>query len=198
MPIAKLVPYVSAEEYLASEDASPVRREYVRGQVFAMAGGSAAHNKIIGNLHRRLYQHLRGSGCEAFFSDMRVQIQAIAAYYYPDVFVSCEPVDDQALFKSEPVLILEVLSESTKGMDRREKLMNYQLLVSLHEYALVHQKKRRVELYRRTDDDQWQLQVYETADAVVFESLPHGRLTMSMDEIYEGVQLDLAASADED
>ena len=160
---------ISQDDYLAGELCSEVRHEYVAGQIFAMVGGAWAHNVITGNVFTALHNHLRGKPCRVFMSDMKVKSEKANAYYYPDVVVSCETPSKHATFLEEPVLIIEVLSASTESIDRREKRFAYQAIRSLQEYVLIHQNKRKVEIYRSETESSWQLETYEYDEKVFFK-----------------------------
>jgi len=115
--------FISAKDYLEGEKTSPIRHEYLGGQIFAMSGGSEEHNRIALNVASFLRFHLRGSRCKTFIADMKVKI-AIAEntsdiFYYPDVMVTCNPQDTEKYYKSFPCLIVEVLSPSTQYLHRR-------------------------------------------------------------------------------
>src|SRR5262249_26861704 len=112
---------LSVEEYLALEEKSKVRHEYVAGHIFAMAGANDAHNIISINVATILRPHLRRSGCRVYMVDMKVRVEAADTFYYPDVMVTCEPFAAKSVFKSRPVLLVEVLSLGTELVDRREK-----------------------------------------------------------------------------
>ncbi|MDJ1169268.1 Uma2 family endonuclease [Roseofilum sp. BLCC_M154] len=177
------LPLLTVEEYLHVEEDSPIRHEYLGGHIFAMAGASQEHNLIAGNLLALLRPHLRGSSCRVFMSDMKVQIQD-NIFYYPDVLVTCNPEDNQRYFKTQPNLIIEVLSQSTESLDRREKLMHYQKLESLKEYVLVSQDKVQVQVYRQETPGNWTVQILDTDSELSLESLG---LTLTMAQIYEDV-----------
>jgi Uma2 family endonuclease len=177
------LPLLTIEEYLRAEEDSPIRHEYLGGHIFAMAGASQEHNLIAGNLLALLRPHLRGSSCRVFMSDMKVQIQD-NIFYYPDVLVTCNPEDNQRYFKTQPNLIIEVLSQSTESLDRREKLMHYQKLESLKEYVLVSQDKVQVQVYRQETPGNWTVQILDTDSELSLESLG---LTLTMAQIYEDV-----------
>ena len=151
--------FLSISDYLQGEQHSPIRHEYLNGEIFAMTGGSEEHNRIAGNLYAALLSHLRGSGCKTFIADMKVQIQdgvnRSDIFYYPDVMVTCDPQDQQRYYKTRPCLIVEVLSPSTEKLDRREKRLNYQTLASLQDYLLVRQDRAEVDLYHRDDSGLW-------------------------------------------
>lgn len=152
---------ISVEEYLAGEQSSELRHEYIDGQVYAMTGASRAHGLIVNALAFALTPAARRKGCQLFTSDMklRLEIGGRAVFYYPDLLLSCDPEDRDPLFTRSPCLIVEVLSESTARIDRREKLLAYQGLPSLQAYMLVEQDARRIELYRRGND--WRVEYVE-------------------------------------
>src|ERR1044072_7634205 len=180
VPVLKL----SEAEYLENEKASAVRHEYLAGLVYAMAGASATHNLIALNLASRLRAHLRGGPCRAFISDMKVKIETIETFYYPDVLVTCNPDDNEEYFKTQPVLIIEVTSPTTAGIDRREKLMAYQKIATLREYVLVAQDEIKVEVYRRDKNGRWWEETLGQDDAVELESV---NMNITVKEAYEDV-----------
>lgn len=169
-------------EYLDGELRSQVRHEYVAGRIFAMAGASEVHNLIAGNLCTALRAHLRGGGCRTFMSDMKVRVEKMQAFYYPDVFVTCDLEDIEQHHKSRPCLIVEVLSPATETTDRREKLLAYQALDSLKEYVLVTQERMQIEVYRRDDVGGWWVDTYMGDEGIHLESVG---LTLSMRSVYE-------------
>lgn len=151
---------ISPEEYLAFERNSDEKHEYFDGQVFAMSGAKRNHNKIVANLSGLLWQELRDKDCEFYPNDMRVFVPKTGLYTYPDLVVVCgEPefqdtVPDTLL---NPVLLIEVLSESTEGYDRGKKFQHYRCIESLREYVLVSQGEARIEKYLRQGDGFWVL-----------------------------------------
>lgn len=154
-------PYLTPKQYLKLEKSSTVKHEYIDGAIYAMAGATDAHVTITGNLFAALLSHLRGSDCRVYFSDMKVQIDAINRYYYPDVMVTCDRSDkSEATFKRNPLLIVEVLLESTANFDRGDKFADYQTLDSLKEYVLINTHRQRVECFRRNEKGLWVLQSY--------------------------------------
>ena len=140
---------------MQGELASDIRHEYVAGQVFAMAGAGEAHNRISLNLAFHLRAATRGTPCGVFISDMKVRVRAHEAFYYPDVLLTCDPDDRESLYKTAPCLIAEVLSPSTEVIDRREKLVAYRSLPTLHDYLLIAQDCRRVEWYQHGEAGDW-------------------------------------------
>ena len=162
-------------EYLTLEARSPVRHEYVAGEIFAMTGASVRHNIIAGNLYTALRTHLRGTPCRTPMEGVKLYLKKERSYFYPDVMATCEPrlleLDAETQVVDSPVLIIEVLSPSTAGIDRREKLRAYRTLPSLKEYALVSQDECKVELYRRRGDIGWDIITFEPGDAIEFASV---------------------------
>lgn len=145
--------FVSPEAYLAAERTREQKHEYLAGVEYQMAGASAGHNRIAGNLFAELRSQLAGKPCEAFSSDLKVRIRTNTAefYYYPDVTVDCSGVADTALFAEQPRVLFEVLSPETERIDRGEKLRNYQSLPSVDAYVLVDQHRIAVMVYRRSE-----------------------------------------------
>lgn len=141
-------------EYLAREEVSEVKHEYLRGEVWAMTGGTIEHARLQAAVAGELRALLRGKPCVVLSSDARVRIDATDRSTYPDVSVVCgkrevSSVDRHGL--SNPIVIGEVLSESTERDDRGEKFAHYRHLDSLQEYLLVSQDVQRIEVFRRTE-----------------------------------------------
>jgi Uma2 family endonuclease len=180
---------LTREAYLVMEAAARQRHEYVAGAVYAMAGGSQRHNRIALNLAARLLVHLAGRPCQVYMSDVKLFVAAAEAYYYPDVMVVCgeaQATAGTALVVDAPVLVVEVLSEATESIDRREKLAAYRRLPSLQEYALVSQDRLEVELYRREGDIGWLYLCYEPGDVVQFASVG---VDLPLAELYAGTDV---------
>jgi Uma2 family endonuclease len=147
---------ISVDDYLAGEKDGEVRHEYVAGQVYAMTGASDRHALIVNALAFALTPAARMKRCQLFTNDMKVYVHQAGedAFYYPDLVLPCDPDDRADYYCQRPCLIVEVLSESTERIDRREKLFAYTAgLPSLREYLLVAQDRRQVDIYRRGDDD---------------------------------------------
>ena len=142
---------IGIEEYLQGELTSDVRHEYLAGQAYAMVGASDRHNLIAGNLFAALHPHVRGTGCQLFMADMKVRLEAPPAgtfFYYPDVMLCCDPDDRERYYRTRPCLLVEVLSDTTWRVDRREKLVTYTQIPTLRGYLLLDQDRPRAELYR--------------------------------------------------
>ena len=160
----------TAADYLAWETTQDTRSEFIDGQVFAMAGGTLAHNAATGAVFATLRQHLKGTPCRAFVSDVRVQVQASNSYFYPDVMVGCLPAelaDPKTLALTQPTLIVEVLSPSTTAFDRGGKFAHYRLLDSLQEYMLIDPDTAQVDVFRRNAANRWELYPSAGPDATV-------------------------------
>ncbi len=155
---------ISVEEYLEGEQRSEIRHEYIDGQVYAMSGASDRHGLIVNALAFALTPAARSKHCQLFSSDMKLRLNIAdkPVFYYPDLLVACDSTDRETYFRSRPCLIVEVLSESTERIDRREKLLAYQALSSVMEYVLVAQDMRRVEIYRRATG--WQVEYFVSGE----------------------------------
>lgn len=177
---------IGVEDYLDGEQRSPVRHEYIAGEVFAMAGASERHNRIAGNLFFHLRASSRGSACGVFISDMKVRILSDDRFYYPDVLLTCAVDDREPFYKTAPCLIAEVTSPTTEPIDRREKLIAYRTLPSLRDYLLIAQDQRRVAHYQRHESGHWRHRIHEHGGEIEL-SCPPLRCTITLDELYEDV-----------
>ena len=153
---------MTAEAFLAWDETQTVKHEFLRGEVFAMAGAGKAHMSLAGNAYMALRQHLRGTPCSTYMADTKVRIEAVDAYFYPDVLVTCSAADaaDPVIVR-EPVLLVEVLSPSTAAYDRSDKFVAYRRLASLREYVLIDPQSRRCDVYRLGADGLWVLHPFE-------------------------------------
>lgn len=149
---------MTAAEFLAWDQTQTVKHEFVGGEVFMMNGVAGTHNVAVMNLVIALRQHLRGSACRVYASDVKLRIEAADYFVHPDLMVTCSAADAaDRLIKREPVLVVEVLSSSTAAFDRGDKFAAYRLLPSLRECLLVDVEQRRCELYRIGPDGLWVL-----------------------------------------
>src|SRR5580704_10178289 len=152
--------FLTPAEYLEIERRAERKSEYFQGEMFAMAGASYAHVVIVGNLSHELKLRLKAGPCGVYSSDLRLRVAPNGLYTYPDVMVICggpQFADDRKDTVVNPVLIVEVLSESTEAYDRGKKFEQYRALPSLREYLLVAQDAPRIEQYTRQPDDRWLL-----------------------------------------
>jgi Uma2 family endonuclease len=173
MPLSNIHAYFTPEEYLEVEHTSLIKHEYIQGQVVAMAGASKAHVLVTGNLSALLVNHLQGTGCVPYASDMKVRLRELGLFYYPDLAVTC---DDRDRLSSEdfilhPKLIIEVLSDSTETFDRGAKFADYKSIATLEEYVLVHQKQLLVEQFQRKSDNLWLPTIYRPGSIFKLDSI---------------------------
>lgn len=178
---------LSPQEYLERERQAETKSEYDDGVIVAMAGAKRGHNRIVVNLVRHIANQLDGGECEPFSNDMRVRVRACNRYYYPDVVAVCgeaEFEDDELDTLLNPILVIEVLSDSTAVRDRSEKLICYQTLDSLQTYVLVAQDRALVEMYQRREDG-WLHTATQGMEAVI--SLPSIGCTLHLADIYARV-----------
>jgi Uma2 family endonuclease len=179
--------FIPPEEYLRTEETSPVRREYVDGKVFAMSGASRNHNTIATNIHRVFHPILKGGPCKAFLLQIKTRVLATNSFYYPDLMVACDSYEPDSVYTEEPAFITEILSRSTASIDKREKVIAYKQIPSLKEYMIVHQRRKRVELYRRIDKDTWEYFCFEDGE-IEIHSIQNRIIKLSFDQIYEDIE----------
>lgn len=176
----------SLDEYFAVEETSQVKNEYYDGQIFAMAGASLAHNDIAANLLSSIRPELLSHGCRAFGSDLRVQTPA-GLFTYPDISVVCaEPllIQGRPDTLTNPILLIEVLSDATREYDRGQKFALYQEIPALREYVLVEQAEPLIDTFHLAES-RWVPRHYQGLEGdIVFESI---HLTLSLKEIYRSV-----------
>jgi Uma2 family endonuclease len=175
---------LTIEEYFHLEEQSTVRHEYLDGEIRAMSGVTRQHSSIAGNVFARVWGMARGGSCRVHQADVMLQIGKVV--YYPDVMAACGPEPADPRVELEPSLIVEVLSPSTERTDRGEKAMSYRGLPSLTTYIIVEQDRRWVERQWRTPNGTWQREIFSDAGAVAIAS---PALTLTLDEIYEGVMM---------
>ena len=148
----------SINEYLEFERIADMRNEYHKGEIFAMAGASRNHNRIVTNISTSLDIQLKKKDCNNYSSDMRVSIQEGVRYLYPDIVVTCgkeEFEDNNIDTLLNPIVIIEVLSTTTEAYDRGLKFLYYQTIKSLQEYILISQHPHRIEVYNKQVDGDW-------------------------------------------
>ena len=175
---------MSLKEFLAWEHDQPERYEFARGVITMMTAASAAHVTIAMNLAFALRRALRGTGCRPFGSDMKVI--ANDTVRYPDISVTCPPIDDKDDRVLEPILMVEVISPSTEREDRGRKKFDYVATPSVRQYAIIEQDARRIDLYTRAEEH-WTDEVVE-GDAML--NLSSIGVEVSLDTIYEDTELD--------
>jgi len=173
--------------YMDWEAQQPERHEWVDGEIFAMTGARDAHNQIAGNLYMALRVALRGTPCRAFISDMKLHVEAADAVFYPDVLVTCDARDrgpEADLAKRHPLLIVEVLSDSTAAYDRGRKFELYRRLQELQEVLFIAQDRMQLDLFRRNGQGRWEL--YPAAEGEILRLESVG-LDLAVAQVYQDV-----------
>ena len=187
---AQLQPKLTPEEYLALERQATCKSEYYNGEIFAMAGASRRHNLINIAISSFLYAKFRKTPCDVYSNDMRVKIETVGLYTYPDVVIVCDPPlfdDEHKDTLLNPNVIIEVLSDSTEDYDRGTKFKMYRTLTSLTDYLLVSQNSYNVEHYVKQSAHQWHLTEYQNlTDSITFSTID---CELKLADIYEKVNI---------
>lgn len=180
--------YISADEYLQWERVAKEKSEFHNGEVFALAGASFVHNRIVGNVLGELKTFLKGKPCDIFPSDLRLNIPEYNVYTYPDLMIICgkpEFADQHADTVKNPTVIFEVLSQSTADYDMGTKFMYYRSLPSLKNYILIETAAPKVVLYHRNQENHWELTDLSETDGIV--PVPSVSCQLPFSEIYRDV-----------
>ena len=162
--------YYSPEEYLVLEEAANYKSEYIDGEIVPMAGGSTNHNRIAGNFYAALNFAFKTEDYEVFMSDVRLWISKRRIYTYPDVMVVAEEPEyynNRTDTITNPRVIIEVLSASTKGYDRSKKFEAYRTIPTFEEYLLLDQTRVYIEHFSKTDNKRWSFCDYDESDEVI-------------------------------
>ncbi len=180
--------FVSHEDYFDLEETAEYKSEYYHGEIFAMTGASVAHNLIAMNTGAALHVALRDSDCVVFPPDIKARVDEARHYTYPDVTVVCGDIDyagnrDDVI--SNPLVIIEILSESTKDYDRGSKFMAYRKIESLKDYLLIDQYARHVEYYSRVERNKWVLEEFKNMDAAI--QIKSIGVALSLRDIYHRI-----------
>lgn len=187
--VAKPQKFYSPEEYLALEELAEYRSEYYRGEIFAMSGGSVNHNRIAKNVVVTLDAALASKPCETFITDMRLLVKKNGLYTYPDVMIVCgrlEFATGRTDTLTNPVAIIEVLSESTQAYDRGAKFELYRALETLQDYVLIDQSRVHVEYFHKLDDGRWLLTEFNELEMVL--RLEAVGVELPLSQVYQRVE----------
>jgi Uma2 family endonuclease len=167
--------YISPEEYLAQERTAEYKHEYYYGEVMAMAGASLRHNIIDGNLMRTIGSFLKDKKCRMLPGNMRVSTPSHDIYMYPDASIVCgDPVLEDEQFDTllNPIVIFEILSPSTRSIDKGRKFFFYQQIPSLREYFMIDSLKKVVHAGRKQSDGSWKLEtIQDNVPSIFIESI---------------------------
>lgn len=177
--------YISEQQYLEDEKKREIKHEYINGEIYAMSGASRNHGILSVSIGRLLENHLDGTRCNTFISDLKVKINTKhnTSFFYPDVVVACDNEDGDDYYTENPLIIVEVLSKSTRRFDQTGKFEFYKTIPSLQEYVLIEQDFAEIEVCRRNNN--WFPKRYFLGDEITFESIG---LTISVEAIYKRVQ----------
>lgn len=181
----------TSEEYLALEIASETRSEFRNGEIVAITGGTPAHNKLAGALYALIWFQLRKQPYTVFVTDQRLWLPAMDLYTYPDLMIMAEPVALKPGRKDtviNPILIAEVLSDSTEAYDRNQKFENYRTIETLQAYLLVDQYRPHVELYEKQSENQWLFTEYSGLDTSL--TLSSAPVEIELSDLYEAVEFE--------
>lgn len=182
--------YVSPEQYLELERAAVVKHEYYKGEVYAMSGASPEHNDIAYNINRLVAPFLHGKGCKLYGSDFRIHIPENTLYTYPDFTIVCGKAETTDVYTdnlTNPGVIIEILSVSTKDYDRGTKFSLYRSIKTLQEYILIDSTSIWIEVYKRTGNNNWELSEFkELSQSFTINIIS---LTLQLKDIYEDVIL---------
>ena len=184
------IKYITQEEYLNSERLAIEKHEYFQGEIFAMSGASIPHNIIFRNTFGDIINKLKGKSCQPFGSDLRIFIPENTLYTYPDISIICgeiETTDDNFDTATNPTVLIEILSKSTRGYDKGAKFTLYRKIKSLQEYIMIDSEQMMVIKQIRNNDKSWQLTEYISSEEI-FE-LNSVKIKMKLSEIYDGLKL---------
>ncbi|MBY0562909.1 MAG: Uma2 family endonuclease [Hyphomonadaceae bacterium] len=170
-------------DFLVWEEAQADKHEFRNGQITMMTGGTQRHNLIAGNIFSALNAKLRGGPCRPYVMNGRVALEETEAGYYPDVVVDCGPYVGNALATSEPTVVFEVLSPTTRTKDFAEKVPDYRDTESMRQIVLVEPDERKLYVWKRTETG-WRQSELGAASATL--ELPSLNIALTLDEIYEG------------
>lgn len=174
-------PKITIEDYLKNELVAEIRHEYIDGAIYAMSGASKNHEKIAFNLARKLGNHLENMPCDIYSGNVKVYVGK-TKFFYPDIMVVCNENSDNDYYTKNPLIIVEVLSKSTRRIDHTTKRFAYRQIETLQEYVLIEQDIVHIEVSRRSTG--WDSQHYFLGDEIIFETLD---LKISVADIYRRV-----------
>lgn len=182
--------FYSIYEYLQMENEALEKHEYYKGEIFAMSGAGARHNIISVNIIVSLYNSLKGKSCQPYGSDMRIHIPENTLFTYPDISVICgditNPKEDENT-ATNPTVVIEILSPSTRNYDRGVKFMLYRAIPTLKEYILIEAESIHAEQFAINKEGLWQLKEYSSLeDKIILESLG---VTMMLKDVYDRCNL---------
>lgn len=182
--------HFTIEEYLELENAATEKSEFYKGEIFAMSGALLPHNIIAVNTLSHLHQKLKGKNCRPFNSNMRSHVEKNTLFTYPDITVVCGEVktlNNDNFNLLNPVVIIEILSKSTKNYDRGDKFKLYRDIPTLREYILIESETIGIEIFRLNEKNHWELEEYKKVEEIL--QIPTLQLSIPLLEIYESTAL---------
>ena len=179
---------LTIEEYFALEEELNQKFEYVDGEIFDMTGGTVNHGLISTNTTTTLSLLFRDQTCTVFNSDVKLQVESINNYFYPDAMVLCEEGKIEKKYVQHPQIIIEVLSSSTEDYDHGKKFGSYRLIDTLQVYIMLHQDQPLAEVYQRNPDNSWLLKEYAGLDMHIPVNTD---LSLAMSDLYRQVDFEL-------
>lgn len=190
MSAAEKWEFVTVEDYLDGELLSPIKHEYRDGIVYAMAGARNVHNDIAVNALGALHARLRGGPCKPCNSDTKIRVRHLAGtrFYYPDVSVVCQPNPSSDTWQDAPVVIVEVVSASTRRIDLGEKMDSYLTIPTLAAYLVAESSEPAVQVFRRSPNGDFRRELALGVEAVI--DLPEIGASLSLADLYEGVEFE--------
>jgi Uma2 family endonuclease len=190
--------YYTTEEYLALEESAIDKSEYHDGEIVPMPGGTANHNKIAGNFYKKFPLTVNGQDYETFINDMRLWLPLTRRYVYPDIMViQGEPIyhENNKTIVTNPLIIVEVLSNSTQDYDRGGKFLAYRSIPEFREYILIDQYSYHIEQFAKNSNHKWVLTEYDSEELVlILESV---EFQMPLTEIYERINFEVEDEVNE-
>lgn len=185
---------MTVEEYLAFEEQSEEKHEYYGGEVFAMAGAGFNHNVIAGNCIADIHLHLRGKNCIVTPGDLKIQIESMNLFTYPDISVICgtpQFFQNRKDSVTNPAVLIEVISPSTADYDHGKKFAFYRMIPSLKEYVLISATEILVEIYKKQSTFKWEFTEYRTLEeSITIDAIG---LTLQVADLYRNVDFNTHA-----
>jgi Uma2 family endonuclease len=181
---------ITVAKYFEIERESSEKHEYFEGELFAMAGGKKNHNLIISNLIAIFHGFFKNKQCVVYPSDMKVAIDKYSHYTYPDISLVCgtsEFVNETEDSLINPIVVIEVVSESTEKYDRGKKFQSYRMISSLKEYILVSTEYKKIEIFTRSDNNKWILSESDNSGIIKLNSIEY---ELKLEDVYEKVEID--------
>jgi Uma2 family endonuclease len=197
--VAQSKPEFSPDEYLALEREASTKSEYLNGGIYAMTGGTPQHARIAASVIASMVVQLKGKPCSVYSSDLRIASANSQLITYPDVSIVCGAPqfrDARNDVVTNPVVLIEVLSDSTEAYDRGKKFNYYRTIESLRDYILVSQKEPLIDLYSREPNGSWQIQSIAGLDSDAQVIIPSVNCQFLLSDVYDGVEFEASANAE--